>query len=81
MQPFNPHPRPTEPRIAAGEPASATARSSAAPLRPTAAKGRFPYPHRTVAEVDFDERPPCAVCGTRIVNACSYPGCPGRDVA
>ena len=44
----------------------------------TAAVGKFPYPHRTVAQVDFDARPPCKTCWTRIVNACSYPSCPGR---
>ena len=47
-------------------------------MRATAAKGRFPYNHRTVAEVDAAAA--CRKCAYQLANViqCFHSACPNR---
>lgn len=44
--------------------------------RATAAKGSFPYPHRTVAQIDALDAVYCTSCCVVRTYSCTYSRCP-----
>lgn len=49
---------------------------------PRAARGSFPYPARTVAELDAERSAnTCNLCKLKRTTACAFWGCPNLKVA